>query len=256
MESAALVLTALAIVVILQIITIALVLSNKKKNRTNTKNVQPMKSSGNPRNDKRDNNRRHNKKSHQDNRSRSHQHKESSSSIDPVEKSLRDINLKLKNAEKDQENVRRKIQDTSDSGNSGSNNRNDRRSNRKNHNRRDNRRNNNDRRNRDSSRSNYKNSDGAPEKNDSNKNRTPEKAPEPSVPETKPNTPELVPNDLGVSEENLQHGRKFNVKRRQLKESASDQGAESVEDVISKDDKIEVEFDARPEESEIKFGRR
>lgn len=256
MESAALVLTALAIVVILQIITIALVLSNKKQNRRNTKESRPVNNPGHQRAEKRDN-RRNSRRPNQDNRSRSNQQKESAS-IDPVEKSLRDINLKLKNAEKDQENARRKMQENSSDSNERRNDRNDRRGNRRNNNNRRDRNKNNhqDRRSRDS-RSNGNTSEASEKPADFNKvrNEAPVNVAEP-VNEKKPDTPELVPHDLGVSEENLHHGRKFAVKRRQLSDSAEDKGSESIDDVITKDDKIEVEFDSRPAESEIKFGRR
>ncbi|MFP4014348.1 MAG: hypothetical protein ACLFVQ_09710 [Chitinispirillaceae bacterium] len=253
MESAALVLTASTIVVILQIITIALVLSNKKQNRRNTKENRPNTHSGHQRAEKRDN-RRNSRKPNQDNRSRPNQQKESAS-IDPVEKSLRDINLKLKNAERDQEHARRKMQENPSDNGEKRNDRNDRRGNRRNNNRRDRKNNNQDRRNRDS-RSNGNTPEASEKPSDFRvKNEVSPKVAEPAA-NAKPDTPELIPNDLGVSEENLQHGRKFAVKRRQLSEENSNKGSESIEDVISKDDKIEVEFDSRPVESEIKFGRR
>ncbi len=241
MESAALVLTA-AIVVVLQIITIALVLSLKKKGKV-VSNTRADASRNNQRNDNRgNNNSRRNSNRPQDNRSRGRQPRQSTAqAADPMEKSLRDINLKLKNAERDQESTRRKMQ--------GKNSRDDRSANPKNR--------------RDDNRFSKKGGGNRPNK--PNRQKEDENNPadevkkngvsEP-VTETKPvnntapqpSNPSVSATDSGSNEGNLQHGRKFAVKRRAL--SGEEQGGSAEK----KDSDVKESMDTQ--ETEIRFGRR
>ncbi len=270
MESAALVLATLAVVIILQIITIALV-TRKKPSRSQS-GPRPNYIQPGERNEKREyDNRRNNKRTFQDNRTRQPQQPQKEpSSIDPVEKSLRDINLKLKNAERDQEQARRKVQEfTKD--NNGSNNRSEN-GNRSDRHDRGSRRNNRDRRdNRDQRRGNYQERQNREAPRASENPAAPvaevtepvaveQNVPvitEPTVENTAPaTTPELVANDVGVSDDNLQHGRRFAVKRRQLKSEDGSESTASVESEEPNKNEMETEMEARPAAEEIRFGRR
>ena len=116
MEFAIIILTTLAVIFLLQII----ILLNQQKNGKLVREliVQRTKAFQNDRVERGDRfpDRKENKfrQNRQDFRSKS-QHAPSMSSssgdVDTMEKSLRDINLKLKNAERDQEAARRRIQD-------------------------------------------------------------------------------------------------------------------------------------------------
>lgn len=155
---------------------------------------------------------------------------QSAAAIDPMEKSLRDINLRLKNAEREQENARRKIQDGTgniggsrdggsrdgfrdgrpqqrrDGGNRGERGERGERGDRSG--RRD--------FNRDQRR------DGRPERQDrgDESESAGEERPRPSFQVTdQPVAPEIFANEAGAAEE-LQHGRKFTAKRRQLPENS------------------------------------
>ncbi|MDG5815272.1 hypothetical protein QA601_09295 [Chitinispirillales bacterium ANBcel5] len=256
MESAALVYTTL-LVVVLQLITIALVLSIKKRpdrNYRDSKTRHPKHN--NTRQEKRGNDFRKNKKSpHHDNRKKSgnQNSQQKSSAVDPVEKSLRDINLKLKNAERDQENARRQIQ-------SGASKENQRKGNRKNHNK-----NNDQNRNRRSNwqeRNNRKDGSkkqaGKQEESSATPHQKPASEPAPAV---------NNPTDSGIKDvpasEDTQHGRKFVVKRRQMKDSGdtetptSDNSSDtnSSQDILS-DKNDGVTETEKVAEGEIKFGRR
>jgi hypothetical protein len=102
--------TALVVTIVLQIVLIVLVLDLKKKKKSET----ILESPASP--DQRD----FRKQKESDNRfarKPPHEHKikpvpMQGQNIDQVERSLRDINLRLKNAEKDQEKERRRIKDT------------------------------------------------------------------------------------------------------------------------------------------------
>ena len=110
MDLAPIVITASAIIIILQIVSIILIVTNKKKA------VAKPDSGVNPvNNDNRDFRKRHDenrfsKKPVFEQRPKPFTPPQAPA-VDHVEKSLRDINLKLKNAERDQENARRKIRD-------------------------------------------------------------------------------------------------------------------------------------------------
>jgi uncharacterized protein YxeA len=107
------ILATVIIVVILQIV----ILSNQKKNMKLIKELIAQKSRSNHERersrDRKDSNHRQYRKNQYDSRSKSssNQMAPASGSVDNVEKSLRDINLKLKNVERDQEVARRKIQE-------------------------------------------------------------------------------------------------------------------------------------------------
>ncbi len=169
---------------------------------------------------------------------------------DPVEKSLRDINMKLKHAERDQESARKRIQDPMSRGehHRGGGGRNDR--DRRGH------RGDRDRdqdRDRDNSRGNRRdnwqdrNREGGSQRqsgNEAGETAAPREPIVSSLPPREPIAPSMPPRetftpspeagvpDMAIgsdiaSEENLQHGRKIIVRRRQLKEDGS-QAAEGT----------------------------
>jgi hypothetical protein len=200
------------------------------------------------------------------------------SSVEQVEKSLRDINLKLKNAERDQENARKKIQsnypqkdrdpnfkkrDNRDGSPRGGNNRSERPD------RRDRRGGNNwqDRNNRNTGNSgDFNRSSEQPAVSDKPFNA--EENPmvnqlNADVSETPTSTPSTEPMDF-AGEDSLQHGRKVAVKRRMLKEEDSvieSTGSESAGNEPSQESSSSVsegssESDQSGSDSDIKFGRR
>jgi hypothetical protein len=112
MDVATLVLTASVIIILLQIISIVLIVKNGKALSKSNVPVQnhhahDARDNRKPRDDSRFNNRRG---GNQDQRPRPEAPKQPQA-VDYVEKSLRDINLRLKNAERDQESARKKIKD-------------------------------------------------------------------------------------------------------------------------------------------------
>ena len=110
MELAAIIATAL--VVVLQIITIALVVGNKKNVRDQVGKASPALSNDKSEDRKERDFRIQNRRPAQDQRPKPPtQQPVNTGSVETVEKSLRDINLKLKNAERDQESARRKVQE-------------------------------------------------------------------------------------------------------------------------------------------------
>lgn len=138
-------------------------------------------------------------------------------SVNQMELSLRDINQRLKNAEREQDNARKSIRDGEDGdgrdrdrdgrqqrggrdGGRDGGGRNDRGP------RRDGGR---DNRNRDGGRPPR---DRGQFKQDDAGHGTP--------PQERPTAPEIVPNDMGVPEDQLQHGRRFAAKRRVLPDTA------------------------------------
>jgi hypothetical protein len=110
MELAAIIATAL--VVVLQIITIALVVGNKKNARDQVGKASPALSNDKSEDRKERDFRIQNRRPAHDQRPKlPTQQPSNTGSVETVEKSLRDINLKLKNAERDQEFARRKVQE-------------------------------------------------------------------------------------------------------------------------------------------------
>jgi hypothetical protein len=109
-DVASIVITAFTITIVLQIVLIVLVLDLRKKRKIETPQEKPaVTEQGDFRKQKEWENRFA--------RKTPHEHKTKSApmqgqNIDQVERSLRDINLRLKNAEKDQEKERRRIKDT------------------------------------------------------------------------------------------------------------------------------------------------
>lgn len=235
------------IVVILQIITISLLRSTRKMVRE----FAEKKTVNSFNNERRDREPRQNqRRSGSDNRNRPQMPGNSNvttATADPVEKSLRDINLKLKNAERDQEFARRKIQDNFSKDNNrrrdgGKNGRDQRRGDRRsNWNERNSRR------------------DNPKPMVESQINAESEEINKPIethvqevVKEVTPVAPELVPNDFGT-EENLQHGRKFAPKRKFLSEENTAGASEPAQEQFTQEKTDSTE---KTVESEIKFGRR
>lgn len=270
MELAAIITT--LVVVVLQIITVALVVKTRKMVAELSK-IKPTSSFPNERQDnRRDRDFRQNKRPGLDNKRPQAQVTSGNAAGDPVEKSLRDINLKLKNAERDQEFARRKFHDNSmgskDHQSRRRDNRdsNDRRGNRDHQNRGDRRGSWQERNNRRDA------SHPAEATNEEVRNFEPVIAPviapekEPAVFESQPAEPvsnvqnDLVPSDFGSDD--LQHGRKVMVKRRVLKEdeeggSVGNEGSTEIGSIQneSSQDRVEGE-DQSTESTEIRFGRR
>jgi len=266
MELAAIITT--LVVVVLQIITVALVVKTRKMVAELSK-IKANSSFSNEKQDRRDRDFRQNKRPGQDNRRPQAQVTGGNAAVDPVEKSLRDINLKLKNAERDQEFARRKFHDNMSKDHQGRRrDNNDRRGNRDHQNRGDRRGNNwQDRNNKRDS------SHPAEVSNEEVRAFEPVVAPvispeneqaiiEPQAVEPVSTAQDtMVPRDFGSDD--LQHGRKFMVKRRVLKEGEEDDGSignESSTEIgsiqnESSQDRIENENES-PEATEIRFGRR
>ena len=194
--------------------------------------------------------------------------------VDNVEKSLRDINLKLKNAERDQEVARRKFQDNTEI--DGAN----REQPRRRHSRdsrdgrdnrgggrdenRDSRRGGGDR---DRNRSNFRTRQDRPFQEES-----PAESPEAEMPETSypvdaetgpisaPPVAAAAAPELGASDfdsDNTEHGRKFNVRRRMLKEDVPGDTSPSGEEPSSASASAESSPEAPAgDDAEISFGRR
>jgi len=203
------ILATLLLVVILQII----ILSNQTKNANvlkelTTQKLKPHYERDRSR-DRKDSNHRQHRKNQYDSRTKSSspQTAPPSGSVDNVEKSLRDINLKLKNVERDQEVARRKIQ-----GNIGK----DSSSRRDNRGRRDRNNRNNWKNKNNQDRSSGKNNrqSNSPNKEVNSHDRSTEK--KEGHPPQATSLPDLTPMDFDT--DNTQHGRKFMVKRRMLKD--------------------------------------
>lgn len=267
----------LGAVVILQIITISLVRGNKKQKRNNYEFRHPRAHGGDSKNDRKNDRKegdfRHgtgnnnNRKFQQENRNAKPQHSpapaqpSSQVTIDPVEKSLRDINLKLKNAEREQESARKKIQDynakdgrpqRSGGNGSGANRKNNRD---RNFNRNEQRKDNwQEKQNRTDSVEQPQEAAAMPPELENEKLRS---AVQPavemavSVTESASQLPHIDTPDS--SEGEFEHGRKFVAKRRLLQENgtaekdASTAGENAVEASAA---------EQTPEETEMKFGRR
>lgn len=242
------------VVVILQIITISLLRSTRKMVRE----FAAQKPVHSFQNDRRDRDvRQNNRRPGTDNRNRpqmpANTNNTTTAAVDPVEKSLRDINLKLKNAERDQEFARKKIQDNfskdpnrrRDGGRGGRDQR-----------RGDHRSNWNDR---NSRRDNPRTPVESQNTNEIEEIKKPiEQQPIQEVSEvttvaaTTTVAPDLVPSDFGT-EENMQHGRKFAPKRKFQSDENSIGASEQVQDQLPQEGPDNSE---KAVESEIKFGRR
>jgi len=111
MESATLLLVASAVIIILQIVSIILMVTGRKAAAAPAASVAVSPANNDTRDfGKRRDENRFNRKQSMDQRQKPITRPEPQP-VDRVETSLRDINLKLKNAERDQENARRKIRD-------------------------------------------------------------------------------------------------------------------------------------------------
>ena len=199
-------------------------------------------------------------------KSSSNQSTSTSSSVDNVEKSLRDINLKLKNAERDQEAARRRIQEkigkeSSKRRHSRGNRDENREHRRDRHNRgnwrnRSNQEKTSDRRNRPNENSSNENSVNSSSTGNDNS----------ALPTA--TLPDLNPTDF--DSDTTQHGRKFTVKRRILKDDASASSEPSLQDEQNAENQsnppvsvagMENQFEVSDEveksnQSDISFGRR
>jgi len=180
----------------------------------------------------------------------------SSTSVDSVEKSLRDINLKLKNAERDQEAARKRISDGI--GKDGQRPRGNRDHNRggKDGHRRD--------RDRDrNNRGNWRDRNGGDRSENSSRPQqehpaavNESAAAAEIAPSVTPSLPELNPVDFDTD---LEHGRKFAVKRRPLAEEAAAPAVGQAGGQGGEEKTPVQEFSAEApssNDSEISFGRR
>lgn len=112
-ELAPIVLTASVLMIVLQIILIILVLDKKKKSKVITEEKPVHHEIKDPRKP-RENENRFTRRPPQEQRVKPAP--APTQNPDPMERSLRDINLRLKNAERDQEKERRRIKDTMGNG--------------------------------------------------------------------------------------------------------------------------------------------
>jgi hypothetical protein len=115
MDVATIVITASLIIILLQVVSIVLIVKNKKSVVVSqaAPPVQPAQSSYDQRDfrKRREDNRFTRKPGFEQKPRPVAPQQQPPQAVDYVEKSLRDINLKLKNAERDQENARKKIRD-------------------------------------------------------------------------------------------------------------------------------------------------
>jgi len=259
----------LAAVLILQLITILVVIIGKKQgrgagdarrpgaeSRGDKKDADPRRGGGGPGRKPADS-RNGGGKPQQPARP---QQSQPAAGIDPMEKSLRDINLRLKNAEREQENARKKFQEGGSAGSSPRE----------------------PRENRDS-RPHQRGGSGRIERGvnrdfnrDQKREARPERpfraeqenaphpapqaerpAPPPEQPVTAPAAPDIAVNDTGVSEDRLQHGRKFTAKRRQLPpDIAPEAAAPETVTPAAEPQAAETAQDVQTEGADIQFGRR
>lgn len=264
MELAAIITT--VFVVILQIITIALVVGTRKIVRDQAGKINSALSNEKTGEKRERDFRIQNKRPVQEQRQKPTAHQSTNTgSVDTVEKSLRDINLKLKNAERDQEFARRRVQENFSkepntnrrhNGNGNERPSGNERNNRGGRDNRDHRHGNDRNRDRrsgnnwqDRNRSREPMNFGAPQNEEvqitENQNlilnqEQLQSQPQEAITQTQiaqtpitsegihENSPELTPVDFS-SDDNLQHGRKIMVKRRMLKEDGSPQSEGSDE---------------------------
>lgn len=109
-EVATLVLTASAITLVLQIVSIALIVDTRKKLKNEPELERPAAPEVSEVKKQREAENRFARKPQQEQRNRPAPAQPQN--VDQVERSLRDINLRLKNAERDQEKERKRIKDT------------------------------------------------------------------------------------------------------------------------------------------------
>jgi hypothetical protein len=233
MDSASIVYTALGILFIMQCITLAAVISIK---RTEEKGQEKRDTAGPapfPRDRERDQRDRERERRgpRPDNRPQQHGQPVPQPSTSSVDKSLREINLRLRNAERDQERARRHIDQSGNLGNSQQrqenrfrdkqlfNRRRDSRDNREQRGNRD-QRNNRDnwQRNRDREQPRQHEARPEPRSQAPQPASPPQDAPAPPVAQQNP-SPAPAPKVEAVApvvQENLEHGRKITVRRRVL----------------------------------------
>ena len=256
------------IVVILQIV----ILANQKKNAKlirelstlKTRNQHPDHNRDRFR-DRKDSNFKNNRRNQQDFRRKQpttepSEQSQPSGAVENVEKSLRDINLKLKNAERDQEAARRKIQENI--GSEGSGPRPQRHRNDGNRGGRDNNNNRRDRHGRNNWRNRNNQGRGGDEGNSGEPSSHPAATEEnvsfepkqaAAITESTATLPELKPVDFDAE---LEHGRKVQVKRRPLREESSDANSGSTPEASFDAGSNESSNQAEATADEIKFGRR
>jgi len=262
-------------VVVLQIITIFIVRGNKKHKRNNYE-FKHSRSHGD-KNDRKEGDFRRggsssNKKNQHENKGSRPQHAAASAqqssqvTIDPVEKSLRDINLKLKNAEREQESARKKINDYNGkegrpqrqerSGNGGANRKNSRdRSFNRGEQRRDNWQ---EKQNRTDSAEQPVEAASAPEFQNENLHPAVMQPAVETAVSVSESAAQTVHADTAVSSENsegdFEHGRKFVAKRRHLQENGSAETESAANENSAEAPAAEqVSEDTA---AEMKFGRR
>lgn len=233
--SEVIILSTLTVVFLFQII----ILINQHKNAKiirefiahRAKSFQPDRG----RHDRKDNISRQNRQNQQDFRSKQPQtpslSAQAAGNTDNVEKSLREINLKLKNAERDQEAARRRIQENLGKDNSRRRNDNNRGSGGKDR-PRDHHRNHRNRKKwheRNTQEKPYYGAGYPPDQ--SNREAPVAIAPTPALTEepTTGQLPDLTPVDFNV--DNTEHGRKFIVRRHPLKESIAGEGSADQEEI-------------------------
>jgi len=110
MDVATIVITASAITLVLQIVVIALIIDTRKKLKNEQAEELPLHLDAPEVKKQRETENRFNRRPPQEQRSRPAPAQPQN--VEQVERSLRDINLRLKNAERDQEKERRRIKDT------------------------------------------------------------------------------------------------------------------------------------------------
>jgi len=263
----------LAAVLILQLITILLIITGKKKPGRGSGDTR--RPSAEFRNEKKDADPRkpysgakkpgeHRSGGGGGNRPQQNQ---PAAAIDPMEKSLRDINLRLKNAEREQESARKKFQE---SGSGGGRESRENRDGRQPHQRGD--------RGGSRSGSGHRDFNRDQPRRDSRPERPPYRseqqenpgfaAAETAHPVTAPAAPDIAVNDIGVSEDQLQHGRKFTAKRRQLpSDGVSENGVpetgipetyvpETTAAPQFTESAPDVQVEQQTEGTDIQFGRR
>jgi len=172
------------------------------------------------------------------------------SSIDPMEMSLRDINQRLKNAEREQDNARKNLRDSDGADGDGRGSRDNRQQQQRggrDGGGRDGRGGNRDDRGpRRDNRDNRDNRNGGrPERQDRNDGQRQQqehgrfRREEQNVESTeRPQAPEIVQNDMGAPEDQPQHGRRFTAKRRVL-----------PDDPVTPSDEGQQQYRSNPEEN-------
>ncbi|MBN1758685.1 MAG: hypothetical protein JW863_10225 [Chitinispirillaceae bacterium] len=260
----------LIVVIILQIV----ILGNQQKNTKLLKSLSTFKprnqhpDHGRERNrDRKDNNFKHNRRNQQDfkpkqSSSSGQQTAQASGAVENVEKSLRDINLKLKNAERDQEAARRRIQENIGEEGSGprQRQRNDGNRGGRDNNRRDRNNRNNWRGRNNQDRPSNSGKSHSPADHHPSEGNTFQESQQASTVSEPATLPDLTPVDFDAE---LEHGRKVQVKRRILKEELPGAAQENPAETGTSQNSDAVDFSVaesteQTESStdEIRFGRR